>query len=185
MKKVVIVLGAILFLTAGCVGVRVKAPEKPFKVDIAMRLDVYQHVQNDIDAIENVVKGSRKEESKPIVQSFLDFLTPTAHAEGLDSAIEEAALRRNSRYSEIISLEKEGVLGESALGMIVIRKNADDSINKLVSEENSDRMMIYKGIAEKNRTSIENVQMMYGARLQNGAPAGTPVESSENEWHVK
>jgi len=36
-----------VFLTVGCAKVQVQAPKEPIKVDISMRLDVYQHVEKD------------------------------------------------------------------------------------------------------------------------------------------
>jgi uncharacterized protein YdbL (DUF1318 family) len=184
MKKTVLILGAIVFTLVGCMGVQVKAPEKPFKVDIAMRLDVYQHVQKDIDSIESIVTGTDKA-GGTLVQSFLDRVTATAYAQDIDPAIEEAALRRKARYGEIVSLEKQGMLGESGLGLVEIRKNSSASMVKLVNDENSDRMIIYKGIAEKNGTTVEGVQKVYAARLQDDAPSGTPVEIVKRNWQIK
>lgn len=185
MKRAIFVLIPILFLAISCASVQVKAPKEPIKIDISMRLDVYQHVQQDIDAIEDIVTGSDKEE-KPIGgQSLLDYVTATAYAQGIDSALEEAALRRKARYSEIVSLERQGMLGESSSGTLVIRKRSSASVSKLVDEENSDRMLIYRGIAEKNRTSVKDVQKIYATRLQNDAPPGTPIEIGYGNWQIK
>ncbi len=187
MKRMIFVSGCILFLTVGCIGVQVKAPEKPIKVDITMRLDVYQHVQQDIDSVESIVTGSGAE-VKPIVgqqQSFLDCLMATAYAQDMDPAVEEAALRRKGRYSEIVSLESQGVLGENSSGMLVVRKSSSASVANMVSEENSDRMLIYRGIAKKNGTSVESVQEVYAERLQKSAPSGTPIETGNGSWQTK
>jgi uncharacterized protein YdbL (DUF1318 family) len=51
-------------------------------------------------------------------------------------------------------------------------------------------MVIYQSIANKNGTSIEQVQNLYAKRLQSDAPGGTPVEAFNQsagayEWHSK
>ena len=58
MKRAAILLVLTMFLSIGCATVRMKAPKEPIKVDISMRLDIYQHVQKDIEAIENIVSGA-------------------------------------------------------------------------------------------------------------------------------
>ncbi|MDP2911312.1 MAG: hypothetical protein Q8N76_03140, partial [Candidatus Omnitrophota bacterium] len=61
MKNIFIVsIALVAFL--GCARVRVEAPKDPIKLDISMRLDIYQHVAKDIDAIEGIVSGN---ETKP------------------------------------------------------------------------------------------------------------------------
>ena len=51
-------------------------------------------------------------------------------------------------------------------------------------------MIIYQAVANKNNTSVEEVQKMYSKRLQNDAPSGTPIEvlnesTGAYEWRVK
>ena len=50
MKKIFLACCAVV-IGLGCARVRVEAPKEAIKVDISMRLDVYQHVQKDIDEI--------------------------------------------------------------------------------------------------------------------------------------
>ncbi len=179
-----------------CASLKVEAPKDPIKVDIAMRLDVYQHVQKDIDAIENMVTGGAKEKSAPAAKdsggkdkvSLLDLLSPISSAyaqEGLSPELESAAMRRRDRFSALSSLESQGIVGENKSGLVEIRGAADASAQSLVSAENSDRMSIYQGIASKNGTSVGEVQQLYAARLQGGAPSGTPVETPNGEWKTK
>ena len=60
MKIALILMLGVIF-SLGCARVMVQAPKEPIKVDISMRLDVYQHIQNDIDDIESIVSGSKEE----------------------------------------------------------------------------------------------------------------------------
>lgn len=182
MKELNFLLVFGLFLTLGCATVKVQAPKEPIKVDISMRLDIYQHVQKDIDAIENIVTGSGENE-KP--QSLFRSLVGTAYAQDLSPELEEAALRRKARYAELSSLEETGVVGENNSGLVAVRKSSDASVEELVNNENNDRILIYKEIAAKNGTSTEDVQKIYAERLQKNAPSGTPIEIEIGNWQIK
>jgi uncharacterized protein YdbL (DUF1318 family) len=192
MKVTLIFMLGVIF-SLGCARVMVEAPKEPIKVDISMRLDVYQHIQNDIDDIESIVSGSKGEGNLSDKESLLDYFICNVYAQGeLSPEVEEAALRRRDRHSEIISWQGQGVIGENRLGLLEVRdpQGADSSLAVLINQENSDRMIIYQAVAEKNNTSVEEVQKMYVKRLQGDAPSGTPIEvlneaTGAYEWRSK
>ncbi len=175
----------------GCARVRVEAPKEPIKLDISMRLDIYQHVAKDIDAIEDIVSGNGTKPAKGKEGSMLDLFVKDAYAqESLSPEVEQAAYNRRDRKPQLVSLEESGVAGENKLGMVEIRGDADSSIKALIDAENTDRMIIYNAIAAKNGISIEEVQKMYAKKLQGGANPGTPIETlnestGQYEWKVK
>lgn len=172
-----------IFIILGCGKVQVVAPKEPIKVDIAMRLDVYQHVERDINAIEDIVSGKGAKET-----SMLDLLVGTAYAEEeLSAEVEQAAMRRNARYNDLMSAESKGLIGENNSGEVVLRETAggDPSLSQLVSAENQDRMVIYRSLAKKNGISIGEVEKLYAKKLQASAPAGTPIQSASGEWQTK
>ena len=176
---------AVFFVMIGCARVQVVAPKDPIKVDIAMRLDVYQHVEKDIDTIEDIVSGKRLQ-SQPL--SMMNYFIGVAYAdEGLPAKVEEAALRRNSRYQSLVSAESNGHIGENRSGLVELRGagQGNFSLASVVSAENSDRIIIYKSISEKNGASLSDVQGLYAKKLQSSAPSGTPVESASGEWTTK
>jgi len=190
MKKIFIVL-ITLVAFLGCARVRVEAPKDPIKLDISMRLDIYQHVAKDIDAIEDIVSGN---ENKPAVGkqgTWLDVFVKDAYAqESLSPEVEKAAYGRRDRKPQLTSLEESGAVGENKLGMVEIRASANPSAQAIVDAEDNDRMTIYKAIAQKNGISIEEVHKMYAKKLQDGASSGTPVEvlnesSGRYEWKMK
>jgi len=185
-------LSAVFIL--GCARVRVEAPKEPIKVDISMRLDIYQHVTKDIDDIENIVSGAKTAPEKKDKQSGLNYFMATAFAQevGLSPEVEQAALRRKDRRAELNSWQEKGVAGENKSGLVEIRspEKADSSVKSLVEAENNDRMTIYQAIAKKNGTSVGDVQELYAKRLQNNAPSGTPIEvlneaTGSYEWQLK
>ena len=166
MKNIFIVLIALVAFF-GCARVRVEAPKEPIKLDISMRLDIYQHVAKDIDAIEGIVSGN---ETKPAVGkqgTWLGVFVKDAYAqESLSPEVEKAAYSRRDRRPQLVSLEESGAVGENNLGLVEIKQNVDSSVNALVDAENADRMVIYKAIAAKNGVSVEEVQQIYAKKIQ-------------------
>jgi uncharacterized protein YdbL (DUF1318 family) len=164
--KMIYVMLAVLFLSVGCARVRVEAPKEAIKLDISMRLDVYQHVAKDIDAIEDIVSGTAEKTPGSKQGSMLDILIPSAYAqEGLSPEVEQAALSRRDRKSQLVSLEESGIATENKFGLVEIKDSADSSVKDLIDAENKDRMVIYKAIAAKNGISVEEVQEMYAKKL--------------------
>lgn len=192
MKRLLIVLMGIIFIF-GCARIRVEAPKESIKVDISMRLDIYEHIAKDIDDIEGIVSGSGEKAKPKDNRSFLGYFTKDAFAqEGLSPEVEEAALRRRDRHSELSLLQGKGVIGENKSGLIEIRdaSAADSSVEQLVKAENDDRMIIYQAVAKKNNTSVEEVKNLYAKRLQQDAPTGTPIEVVDEatgaaKWKIK
>ncbi len=181
-----------IFIVSGCARVRVEAPKEPIKIDIAMRLDIYQHVEKDINAIEDIVSGPQNKTKSPDNHSFLNYFIKAAYAQDLSPEVEQAALRRKDRRQDLISWQVKAVVGENKSGLVEIRDSAaaNDSLRLLVDMENKDRTIIYQAIAKKNGTSVEEVQKIYAKRLQTDAPAGTPIEifnsSTLNyEWKIE
>lgn len=191
--KVFSILLIVTFFSLGCAKVNVGGTSEAIKLDISMRLDIYQHVVKDIDAIENIVSGSKDKKKVLDKQSFLRIFVSEAYAgEGLSPEVEQAAFRRKDRLLQLSSWEEKGIIGEDKSGLVEIRnsQSSDSSLNQIVSLENSDRMIIYQFVANKNGTSVEEVQKLYAKRLQQDAPLGTPIEivnqkTGSAEWKIK
>lgn len=190
--KIILVLLAGIVLSLGCARVKVEAPKEPIKVDISMRLDIYQHIEKDIDAIEGIVSGSKEKARTKDNHSLLNYFIVTAYAdEDLSPEIEQAALRRRDRLEALSVLEEKGLLGENKSGLVEARGSSSDAKSKeLIEKENNDRMVIYRSVAQKNNSSIDEVQKLYAKRLQEKAPAGTPIEVFNDstgtcEWKIK
>lgn len=192
MRAAILTALFLLVFILGCASVEVKAPKEPFKVDVSMRLDVYQHVAKDVEEIENMVSNPSAVTADGL-HSFLPFRTEVAYAqEGMGPDVEEAVSGRKSRYQEVAKLESSGIIGENKNGLIEVRVpgKADENTLSLVTAENRDRMTVYRGIAHKNGTNVLDVQRVYAKRLQKDAPSGCPVEAMDEmtgkaSWGVK
>ncbi len=190
MKMFLIVILCVVF-SMGCARVKVGGSKEPIKVDISMRLDIYQHVAKDIDDIESIVSGSESKPAEKAPQSRLDWFISTAFAQEseLGPEVQQAALSRRDRRPQLVSWQEKGVLGENRSGLVEMRGAADSSVQALANAENQDRMVIYEAVARKNGTSVEEVQKLYAKRLQNDAPSGTPIEvvneDGSSQWRTK
>jgi len=184
MRLLLLFMAGLTLGFAGCARVSVQGSKEPIKLDISMRLDIYQHVKNDIDDIENMVSGPKDQAQPKDKQSFLGYFIASAYAqEGLGPDVEQAAMRRKERRSQLVSAESRGAIGENKSGMVEIR-NGDGTLQGLVSEENQDRMTIYRAVAQKNGAALEDVQRLYAKRLQSDAPSGAPIEGPDG-WTQK
>jgi uncharacterized protein YdbL (DUF1318 family) len=191
--RIFLILLLALVVSLGCARVKVEAPEKPIKIDITMRIDVYQHVVKDLNSIEDMVSGSKQEPSpKPNQKGELNLFVTCAFAqEGLGPEVQAAVNNRIKRRSLLADRQAKGVIGENRMGLVEIRNPAaaDATAQQLVRDENNDRMTIYKSVAEKNGAPLRGTQEANAARLQQDAPAGTPIEvvneAGASEWRVK
>lgn len=181
-----LLLFGLLAVVVGCASVEVKAPKDPIKMDIAMRLDVYQHVVKDADSIEDIVEG-RSGKGATTLSSVANFWVGNAYADegGLGSDATDAAYRRRDRRAALTSLEVKGVLGETNSGLVAIRSSGDPGAQALLNAENSDRMIIYRAIAQKNGSSVQDVQKVYAERIREGLPSGAHVQSADGSWSQK
>lgn len=176
MKKFIGIIAMIFIVAFGCAKLQVAGSKEPIKLDISMRLDVYQHVAKDIDAIENIVSG--KQDKKLDKTSFLsNFFIGNAFAqETLSPEVEQAALRRKDRLVALTQYLISSVVGENKSGLVEIRQKTDEALTKFVENENADRMLIYKAISAKNSTPLEEVARLYAKKLQENAPGGSFIE---------
>ncbi len=186
MKKIILCVCIVFVMSGiGCARVRVEAPKDPIKVDVSMRLDIYQHVAQDINAIEDIVSGTHTKSLPADNRSCLFGILSMAYAQTLAEDVEAAALRRRDRLSDLEMHESKGIIGEDKEGFVVVRSSgADTSLQSLVDAENADRLVIYQSIARKNGVTLDEIKKIYAAKLQQNAPSGTPVER-QSGWQIK
>jgi len=152
-------------LLAGCSAPTVNlATSEPIKVDIAMRLDVFQHTN---DAA-----------SKPAAPS---------------NSSDSAEVRRRNRMADIQNFKNSRLVGEGRDGLLSVRidtaGDAGDYVRKTVAEENADRMALMKALAEKEKRNLDDIQSAQAALWQKRAFKGELIEVSSPdgtfEWVAK
>ena len=192
-KKCVLFLVVILIAGYfGCTKHTVKLEQdEPFRVDVNMRIDVYQHITNHANTIEDMINDSSQPQSYNFISNTLSFLpdfTASVYAReksvvnNLSPAAVSAIEKRKMRRSDIIVWESKGVLGENAKGLTEIVNDSGlsagekNALTNLVVSENRDRAVIYQELAQIEGTSAEQVGKVYSVSIQKNAPTGTPIQ---------
>ena len=167
---------ALLFCIAaalGCARVTVETA-KPLQVDINMRLDIYQHVEKDVDSINDQIYGGQAQQ-----MNFIFGVRPV-YASEFSSEFAGAIERRRARLEVVEAYLSQGVIGENRNALLEVRGSASADIQALVSQENKDRETIYQETARKNNTDIAGVRSVFFEKDYQRAPSGYWFEMCEN-----
>ncbi len=100
--------------------------------------------------------------------------------------VQKAIKGRQSRYQEIQSLKKSGVIGEDNQGYVAVVKSGQAS--SLISAENEDRKTIYTALASQNNLGsqgIAQVQKAFAEVQYDKASSGEMVQSADGAWKKK
>lgn len=128
----------------------------PMKVDLNMRVDVYQHAD-------------------PSVQKRAVTNQP--------AATEDVQTRLRNRMGEIQVLKNNRLVGESRKGLLEIRTESPgefgEYVQRTVEAENKDRMALMQEIAQKKNLSIEQVQRQQAELARNKAFNGEWIEAPQ------
>ncbi len=156
---------AAAILAAGCSTPTVNlSTAEPIKVDISMRLDVYQH--------------SKETGASPAVAS---------------SGSSEPEARRRNRMADIQNFKNSRLVGEDHNGLLAVRVESPgeegEYVRKTVAAENEDRMALMKTAAERGKKSLPAVQAEQASLWQKRSFEGELIEISKPdgtfEWTEK
>lgn len=191
-KKTLILVCLFLVVGWGCY------MKTEHKITAHITIDVRQ-IKEAASSIEDMVSGSpsKKEPSKAKPNSRLWFSPQEAYAQTaqlkyLTDEIKEAIERRKSRYPQIEELLNEGSVGENNQGLLEIRQKSqvlsDKELKNLVSEENNDRMFIYRSIQEQNnlpKEALKDIQNTFAKERQGRVGEGVWIQLPNGEWVKK
>jgi uncharacterized protein YdbL (DUF1318 family) len=125
----------------------------PVKVDLNMRVDVYQHPDA---TVQKRVAGVQP--------------APT----------EDAQTRLRNRMGEVQVLKNNRLVGESRNGLLEIRNKPPgefgEYVQRLVDAENKDRAAMMQDIAQKKNLALEEVQRQQAELARNKAFSGEWIE---------
>jgi len=155
-----LLLLAVVSALPGCKtpSVNLSTPD-PIKVDINMRLDVYQHGGN-----------GKTPEAKPV---------PGAKPTPPPS---DAGSRRLNRMADIQNFKNSRLVGEGHDGLLLLVPGADLSgdygayVKAAVDAENADRLDLMKRISDEKKISLPNVQEKQAEVLRQKAFKGEWIE---------
>jgi len=181
MRKIFWIFTAIIAI--GCAKVNLQTSQ-PIKVDINMRVDVYQHVAADVASVQDQIYGSTEKQMNAI------FFMENAYAQGQSPEVAAAIERRKDRKSVIDEYLSRGYIGENRNALLeVIAKSipADlkGNVQSAISQENSDRKIIYAAIAEKNGAELSETAKIFFDDDYKRASAGYWFQDSNGGWNQK
>lgn len=163
-----LLLTAVLWTFAGCSLPPINLEtQEPIRVDINMRLDVYQY-------------GADEE---PLTRDL----------EPLDDSAAEIERRRRNRMGEIQVLKNSRLVGENRKGLLEIRSlppgDYGDYVQKTVEEENRDRNMLMQKLADQQEIPLDHVMKEKAELFRNSSFRGewieAPVGDDRYEWKQK
>lgn len=144
--------------TIGCAKVSLETA-KPLKVDVTMRIDVYQHVQKDAASIEDQVYGSSEK------QFNYNFIMGNVYAQSYSLDVGAAIERRKNRAGVIEKYFSQGYIGETKTAYLKamdgMAQDVKAQVEQSIIDENSDRGVIYKFTAEKNNADISETEKIF------------------------
>jgi uncharacterized protein YdbL (DUF1318 family) len=150
---------------AGCtngptINLGTKEPLKvdPLKVDLNMRVDVYQHADATVQ--------KRVASPQP-------------------AATEDAQTRLRNRMGEVQVLKNNRLVGESRQGLLEIRNQPPgefgEYVQRTVEAENKDRAVMMQEIAQKKNLALEEVQRQQSELNRNKAFNGEWIEVPQSD----
>ena len=153
---------ALVMLLGGCGGfpVRISTPE-PLKVDVTMRVHIYQHAKQTAD----------ETEEKP----------PEPEA----SATETIESRRRDRMAEIQRFKNSRLVGENHYGLLTILETPGGPYGQRVEEtveaENADRKALMKDLAAEHHVAQSRIEADQGALWRARAFPGEWIEQQQSD----
>lgn len=183
MKKLGVILLAFFVISCAKVSVETK---KPIRVDISMRVDIYQHVVKDIEDINGQIYGNSGKD--------LNYLFGFEEAYAVDFSVDTSAAisRRRERVESVEVYFTKGYIGENKDAFMELRGDVSGkekaAVRKIILAENKDREIIYKAIADKNGTDILSVRKVSFESDYKRAPSGYWFQVSDGggyTWEKK
>lgn len=161
----------LIVVLLGCAKVNLQTSQ-PIKLDINMRVDVYQHVAKDVESIQDQIYGKSEKKLNGI------SLFEIAYAQE-QSEVSAAIERRKERINKINDYFSKGYIGESKDALLVARGLPPDlrqEVEATISGENSDRSIIYQATAQKNGAALSEVSKVFFEDDYKRAGAGSWFE---------
>lgn len=171
---------SLILIVLGCAKVSLQTSE-PIKVDINMRLDIYQHAVDEVDSIEDQIYGGN---------GSISFKFPSIMRYAYAADDQQAVIaRRKARATKIEALFASGKIGEDKDALLkVLDKSLSMADQKLVKAENKDRESIYMATAKKMDISDKQMIKIFFDDHYKRAKKGYMFEIKVNgnyEWKKK
>ena len=90
---------------------------------------------------------------------------------------------RRDRYSQLRDFKSFGIIGENNRGYVEVLKD-DPQANAVAADENRDRGVIYKTIAEQNglEGALSTIESAFAQVQKDKAEAGDKIQTEDGSW---
>jgi len=85
---------------------------------------------------------------------------------------------------DLSDAKQQGLVGEKVDGLLGAVK-ASQEVNQLVQSINTQRIDLYKKIAQKNAMTLEQVLVLAGKKAISKTPRGEYIQNSVGQWEIK
>jgi hypothetical protein len=113
---------------------------------------------------------------------FTLFFALTALVQAEDLGAVRA--RMAQRLPQLDTLKEQGALGENNRGFVEVRGNAGDA-GAVAEAENKDREAVYAALAEKTKTSAEEVGRARAHQIAQSSRSGVWIQGADGSWKKK
>ncbi|MDX1776090.1 MAG: YdbL family protein [Desulfobulbales bacterium] len=93
--------------------------------------------------------------------------------------------RMQERLSAIQELKSAGAVGENNKGFLEFVPGAARKMERVIADENSDREIVYRAIAEQQKTTPELVGERRAKQITERAGAGEWLQDESGKWYKK
>lgn len=177
--------------------------DKPLevKIDVNVRIDVYQHAVSALDYIsgesDTLPDTESDTESQPdsmlrdLFDSVLGVKTVYAAEVSDQQQLKKLLDSMKKRYPQAQQYKKAGSVGENHKGLLSVRDSEKmksdpayaQKVKKLVEEENRDRKQLYLLDAKIKNTPYEKIAELYAKLRVTRAKKGEWIEvKKDNRW---
>ncbi|MBF0386007.1 MAG: DUF1318 domain-containing protein [Candidatus Omnitrophica bacterium] len=154
-----LLLSVISVFLMSCTSVDLKT-SKPLKVDVNVRIDVYQHIAEEVHSIEEEIYGDQKADND--LMSFFGLVTD-AYAIEYPLELKPVIERRKKRSAEVLEALENGSAGENEHGYLEIidwtlPHKKISALGRLIEAENSDRSIVFQKLARENQVEVSEIE---------------------------
>jgi len=100
--------------------------------------------------------------------------------------VSEALDSRRARFDTIKEFKKQGVLGENNRGYVEVF-GSNSAASSLADQENRDRKVIYRTIAEQNglQSALDTIEKVFAQVQRDKAESGEKIQTEDGRWITK
>lgn len=97
--------------------------------------------------------------------------------------VSSALDNRRNRFDELRALKRDGSVGETNDGYVKALREGEE-IKKIVEDENQDRQIIYKTIAEQNdlKGALSTIETVFARVQRDKAEPGDYIQKEDGTW---